>query len=88
MDWQAEELLKRQRCYEKDFVLDEEWLELVKKFSRKRKLTKEMADAFVEKIVLDHRHHVEIVLKYDDFLKELMELAEEGKEEAVGSDKH
>lgn len=73
----AEEMLESQQCYKKDFLLDEEWDAAVKKFIGKRKLTKEMADAFVERIVLDKEGNVEITLKYDDFLKELLQTAGE-----------
>ncbi len=68
----AEEMTERQKYYNKDFLFDEE----VKKFMGKRKLTKEMADAFVEGIVLDKEGNVEVILKYDDFLKELVQIAE------------
>ncbi len=74
----AEEMLERQKCYQKDFLPDEEWVLAVKKFMGKRKLTKEMADAFVEKIVLDKEGNVEVMLKYDDFLKELLQTVGEG----------
>lgn len=74
----AEEMLKRQQCYKKDFLLDEEWDAAVKKFIEKRKLTKEMADAFVERIVLDKEGNVEITLKYDNFLRDLLQIAKEG----------
>ena len=80
LEQSAEELLGRQKCYQKDFLPDEEWVAAVKKFMGKRKLTKEMADAFVERIVLDKEGNVEITLKYDDFLKELLQTAEEGCE--------
>ena len=73
----AEELLERQKCYQKDFLPDKDWVAAVKKFIGKRKLTKEMADAFVERIVLDKEGNVEITLKYDDFLKELLQTVEE-----------
>lgn len=76
----AEELLERQKRYQKDFLPDEDWVAAVKKFMGKRKLTKEMADAFVEGIVLDKEGNVEIVLKFDDFLKELLDIAGEGCE--------
>ena len=75
----AEEMLERQKHYQKDFLPDEDWVAAVKKFMGKRKLTKEMADAFVERIVLDKEGNVEITLKYDDFLKELLQTAEEGE---------
>ncbi len=74
----AEELLERQKRYQKDFLPDEDWVAAVKKFMGKRKLTKEMADAFVERIVLDKEGNVEIKLKYNDFLKELIQTAGEG----------
>jgi len=73
-----EEMMERQGHYNKDFLLDEEWDAAVKKFMGKRKLTKEMADAFVERIVLDKEGNVEVTLKYDDFLKELLGIAGEG----------
>ena len=73
----AEELLERQGYYQKNFLPDEEWVAAVKKFIGKRKRTKEMADEFVERIVLDKEGNVEITLKYDDFLKELLDIAGE-----------
>lgn len=76
----AEEMLERQKCYQKDFLPDKDWVAAVKKFMGKRKLTKEMADAFVERIVLDKEGNVEITLKYNDFLKELLQTAEGGCE--------
>lgn len=77
LEQSAEELLGRQKCYQKDFLPDKDWSAVVKKFMGKRKLTKEMADAFVERIVLDKEGNVEITLKYDDFLKELLDIAGE-----------
>ena len=74
----AEEMLERQQRYHKDFLPDKEWIAAVKKFMGKRKLTKEMAEAFVERIVLDKEGNVEIMLKYDDFLRELLKTAGEG----------
>lgn len=74
----VEEMLERQKCYKKDFLPDENWVATVNKFMGKRKLTKEMADAFVERVVLDKEGNVEVTLKYDDFLKGLIRTAEEG----------
>lgn len=74
----AEEMLERQQRYHKDFLPDKEWIVAVKEFMGKRKLTKEMAEAFVERIVLDKEGNVEITLKYDDFLRELLQTAGEG----------
>ena len=77
LEQSAGEMLERQKCYQKDFLPDKDWAAAVKKFMGKRKLTKEMADAFVERIVLDKEGNVEITLKYDDFLKELLDIAGE-----------
>ena len=44
---------------------------------RRRKLTKEMVDAFVEKIYFYSDGNLEIHLKYDDFMEQLTEIAEE-----------
>lgn len=70
-------MLERQKNYQKDFLPNEEWIAAVERFIGKRKLTKEMADAFVERIVLDKEGNVDITLKYDDFLKELLQTAAE-----------
>ncbi len=40
------------------------------------KLTKELVDAFVSEIVFSD-NNIEVKLLYDDFLKELLEVAEE-----------
>lgn len=77
LEQSVEEMLERQKCYQKDFLPDKDWVAAVKKFMGKRKLTKEMADAFVERIVLDKEGNVEVTLKYDDFLRELLQTAGE-----------
>ena len=41
-----------------------------------KKLTKELVDAFVSEIVFSD-NNIEVKLLYDDFLKELLEVAEE-----------
>ena len=74
---QIAELFRRQRFYEKNFHLDMDWEQVVQKHFRRRKLTKEMADAFVEKIYFHSDGNLEIHLKYDDFIEQLTEIAEE-----------
>ena len=58
------------------FHIDEGWEETVNKYMSKRKLTKELVDAFVSEIVFSD-NNIEVKLLYDDFLKELLEVAEE-----------
>ena len=73
---QITELLYRRSLYEKDFHIDEGWEETVNKYLSKRKLTRELVEAFVSKIVFTD-NNIEVKLLYDDFLKELLEVAEE-----------
>ena len=73
---QITELLHRRSLYEKEFHIDEGWEETVNKCMAKRKLTKELVDAFVSEIVF-YDGNIEVKLLYDDFLKELLKVAEE-----------
>lgn len=66
---QITELLHRRSLYEKEFHIDEGWEETVNKYMAKRKLTKELVDAFVSEIVF-YDGNIEVKLLYDDFLKE------------------
>ena len=63
--------------YAKNFRTGIDWNELVKKYLNKRKLTKEMVEAFVERIEIDCEGNCEIRLLYDDVYKELLRLKEE-----------
>ncbi len=82
MEGQITALLARQGAYEKNFHLNEDWEQVVQKYFRKRTLTREMVDAFVEKIYFHPDGSLEIHLYYDDFLKQLVETAEERAGEA------
>lgn len=73
---QITELLYRRSLYEKDFHIDEGWEETVNKYLSKRKLTRELVEAFVSEIIFTD-NNIEVKLLYDDFLKELLEVAEE-----------
>lgn len=74
---QIDTLLIRQRTYEKDFHINEDWEETVNKYLKRRKLTKEIVDAFVSKVVCYHDGNIEVRLVYDDFMRELLEISEE-----------
>ena len=76
LETQITELLNRRRMYEKDFHINEDWEETVRKHLGKRKLTKELIDAFVSKVVFLNGS-IQVELLYDDFLKELLCVAEE-----------
>lgn len=72
-----DEMLLRQKRYEKNFHINEDWENIVNKYFKKRKLTKELVNTFVSKILCYKDNNIEVQLVYDDFLKELMEVAEE-----------
>ena len=74
---QIDGLLARQRAYEKDFHLNEEWEKTVDRYLRCRKLTKEMADAFVSRVEVYPGEKISVHLVYDDFLEELVRISEE-----------
>lgn len=69
-------LLYRRSLYEKDFHIDESGEETINKYLSKRKLTRELVETFVSEIVFTD-NNIEVKLLYDDFLKELLEVAEE-----------
>lgn len=63
---QITELLNRRRMYEKDFHINEDWEETVKKYFGKRKLSKELVDTFVSKVIFSNGN-IQVELLYDDF---------------------
>ena len=54
-------------------------MQIVEKYKNARKLTKPMVDAFVEAILVEQDGNLNIKLKYDDMLINLVKLAK-GKE--------
>ena len=78
---QIDILLIRQRAYEKDFHINEDWEETVNKYLKRRKLTKEMADVFVSKVICHPGGNIEVHLVYDDFMEELLKISEEREAE-------
>ena len=72
-----EEMLQAQASYSKTYHIDTDWKTVVEKYLKKRKLTKEMVEAFVEKVVVHEKKALEIHLVYDDMLEELLVLGAE-----------
>ena len=72
-----DEVLKVQAEYSSQYHIDEDWKALVDKYINKRKLTKEMVEAFVEKVVVHENADIEIHLIYDDVLNDLLRLSAE-----------
>ena len=78
-----DELLIRQAQNDRNYHTDEEWMRIVEKYRNVRKLTKPMVDAFVEAILVEEDGNLNIELKYDDMLIDLVKLA---KEKEAGND--
>lgn len=74
-------LLKHQVGYEKNFHTEEEWETLINKYRNTRTLTKEMVNAFVEKIEIHESGSITVRLVYDDMLEELRKYAKEREAE-------
>lgn len=76
-----EELEEYHAGYSTDFHTDEEWKKIIDTYRDKRKLTKKMVDAFVEKIEVSADGSLKIHLLYDDMLTELALYAKEREAE-------
>lgn len=72
-----DEMLKAQAAYSKEYHIDEDWKAVVEKYLNKRKLTREMVEAFVDRVVVHEDAKVDVYLKYDDVLNDLKILSAE-----------
>lgn len=70
------ELKEHQKTYDRNYHINDEWERIIETYKNKRKLTKEIAEAFVERVEVHADKSLEIRLKYDDILKELVEITE------------
>ena len=59
-----------------DFRTDREWAEIVQAYRNKRKLTKDMVDAFVDTVFVKQDGTLRVKLKQDGIMKETAEAAE------------
>lgn len=72
-----EEMLKAQANYSTEYRIDEDWKATVNKYLNKRKLSAEMVEAFVDKVVVHEDASLEVHLIYDDVLSDLLSLSAE-----------
>jgi len=77
LECRLEEMLKAQASYSKSYNVDTDWKTVVEKYLKKRKLTKEMVEAFVESVAVHEDGRLAVHLVYDDMLKELLALSAE-----------
>ena len=64
-----------QAANDRNFHTDKEWEEIIENYRNKRKLTKEMVEAFVDVIYVHMDGSLKIRLRYEDMLKELVDYA-------------
>lgn len=72
-----EEMLRAQTRFSQEYHIDADWKAIIEKYFNRRKLTREMAEAFVESVTVYEDGKLEIRLVYDDVLRELLDLREE-----------
>ena len=60
-----------------DYHIEEGWGKVIHTYMSKRKLTKEMVDAFVDSIIIHGKYDYEIKLVYDDQFAELQKIMKE-----------
>lgn len=70
-------VLAAQVRYSQDYHIEEGWGNVIHTYMSKRKLTKEMADAFVDSIIIHGKYDYEIKLVYDDQFADLQKLKKE-----------
>ena len=72
-----DEMLKAQADYSREYRVDGGWKAAVERFRNERELTREMAEAFVDKVLVYEDGSVRVHLKYDKELKDLLSLGTE-----------
>ncbi|MFG6322866.1 recombinase family protein [uncultured Phocaeicola sp.] len=72
-----DEMLKAQAEYSREYHINEDWKAVVQKYLTKRKLTKEMVDAFVDRVEVHEDANIVVHLIYDDVLESLKSLSAE-----------
>lgn len=72
-----DEMLKAQADYSREYRVDGGWKAAVERFRNEQELTREMAEAFVDKVLVYEDGSVRVHLKYDKELKDLLSLGTE-----------
>ena len=71
------EMERTQAEYSKEYRVDGGWKAAVERFLGERELTKEMAEAFVDKVLVHEDGSLDVCLKYDRELEGLLSLGAE-----------
>ena len=76
-----DKMLSVQAGTDRNYHTDKEWEGIIEKYRNKRRLTKDMVDAFVEAIYVHMNGSLEIRLRYEDMLKELVATMREAEDD-------
>ena len=79
----ADELSEAMEGYRHTPMRGSELREIIEKYRNKRKLSKEMVEELVEKVIVHEDKSMEIVFKYDDEMKKLLMAMEQRKGEVA-----
>lgn len=71
------EVTGQQKRYDKNFHTDREWEDKIEAFKNKRRLTREIVEAFVDRVEVREDKSIDIRLKYDDILKDMIAIVAE-----------
>lgn len=71
------EVTGQQKRYDKNFHTDREWEDKIEAFKNKRRLTREIVEAFVDRVKVREDKSIDIRLKYDDILKDMIAIVAE-----------
>ena len=71
---EIDNLLISQNLYSKNYKIDADWENLINKYLKCRKLNKELADAFVDKVQVFEDGRISVNLVYEDCLEELLQV--------------
>lgn len=77
----ADELTETMEGYQHTPMCGTELREIIDKYRSKRKLSKEMAEELIDKVLIHEDKRIEVVFKYDDEMKKLLAVMEQRKGE-------
>lgn len=66
LDKRMQDLLEKRKAYEEAVSSDNRWISGLKRIKGKKKLTQEMVDAVVDRVVIHEGRSINLVMKYQD----------------------
>lgn len=82
LDRQLNELMERRNSYVEAMSTDNKWITLMKSVRNAKKLTQELVDTVVDRILVYEDRNIEVILKYQDIYELTVKYADQIKKEA------